>query len=247
MEEVAFIALDLAILLLLLLAIDADRQLKGSRSMLPPALGRLSSAWAGFAARVRNAQAARKAEWKREKAARRSRSKKLTQVRVPKKVPAGIITESTCDYRSIEPGLEALFIEVREGNATLEGYKARILEAQSDIQTLAGDVEDIRKHDPMDSEEYAEWREIIADEKDAVRWRLEWVEKQLLKQADLPDKRFDDHGKWAAFRYADTDGVATNRRIRNWAKAGRYIIGHCDAAKAERTFRQDRIEEWRSG
>ncbi len=85
-----------------------------------------------------------------------------------------------------------------------------------------------------------------AGAKDDTDWRLQWLDRQdwndSISRADIPAK-----GKWARFDYVDTDGVATKRSITMWEKRGAYIVGYDRSRKDERTFRQDRINDWLCG
>lgn len=61
------------------------------------------------------------------------------------------------------------------------------------------------------------------------------------------DDSIPDRGKWARFEYEDHNGSSSSRDITMWEKRGIYIVGYDRAQKAERTFRQDRISNWRCG
>ena len=74
----------------------------------------------------------------------------------------------------------------------------------------------------------------------------EWLDRQdyLALQSR---SGFDECGRWARFDYVDRDGVVTSRSITNWERRGIYIVGYDRSKGAERTFRQDGIEDWVCG
>jgi len=47
------------------------------------------------------------------------------------------------------------------------------------------------------------------------------------------------------FEYADVNGVVTERAISSWAEYARHVRGFCLEAADYRTFRKDRVLEWR--
>jgi hypothetical protein len=70
--------------------------------------------------------------------------------------------------------------------------------------------------------------------------RDEWI-------AGIDDPSIPEAGTWARFEYVDADGVVTKRSIRQWSKRGAYIEGFCMDRREGRTFRQDRISNFRCG
>lgn len=53
-----------------------------------------------------------------------------------------------------------------------------------------------------------------------------------------------DGGLRARMTYVDSDGVITERTVRNWLSEGAYIRGYCEMRRQSRTFRKDRIVDW---
>lgn len=49
------------------------------------------------------------------------------------------------------------------------------------------------------------------------------------------------------FVYEDAQGNQTIRTVLAWIEERDYIIGWCNSARAERTFRKDRVLEWIDG
>lgn len=49
------------------------------------------------------------------------------------------------------------------------------------------------------------------------------------------------------FEYANEDGVIADHTVRNWRDEGRHFRGFCLANNEVRTFRKDRILQWREG
>lgn len=61
-----------------------------------------------------------------------------------------------------------------------------------------------------------------------------------------PDRPDEDHGGKIEFEYVDAQGEITDREIVNWAIEGDYLTGFCMDQRAVRTFRLDRVTEWRN-
>ncbi|OJW73039.1 MAG: hypothetical protein BGO57_13255 [Sphingomonadales bacterium 63-6] len=74
----------------------------------------------------------------------------------------------------------------------------------------------------------------------------EWKGRQE-HNAQFARDGFETAGKWARFDYVDDKGNAGRREITMWERRGSYIVGYDKARKAERTFRQDRIDNWVAG
>lgn len=60
-----------------------------------------------------------------------------------------------------------------------------------------------------------------------------------------PDGPTSSDGKSAAFVYVDAQGEITDREVLNWSIDGAYFKGFCTRALAVRTFRLDRVIEWK--
>lgn len=78
----------------------------------------------------------------------------------------------------------------------------------------------------------------VASEVDAIR-RI-----GAKRKVALP--RDGDSGSSNSFTYVDRFGVVTERTVVDWTCEGQHLEGHCLKAGDHRTFRIDRIENWRT-
>lgn len=142
--------------------------------------------------------------------------------------------------------LELEFERYKAGDLSLEDYRDEILNEKQDMQEALSLLRSQKSL--MDRDDYEDELAQIDEDKDEIRWRLDWVEKRLRDQ-DLHASRpgISGSGRWARFEYADADGVVTNRDVVNWEVAGRYVRAYDRKRKDERTFRIDRISDWVAG
>lgn len=138
--------------------------------------------------------------------------------------------------------LEEDFDRVRLGELSLSDYREAVLNEQRENREARARLREDRKW--MDSDEVEAEIDRLDEDREAIQWRLEWVNEKLISHQDTYGQK---SGKWARFEYVDADGVCTRRNIANWTDTGRYVIGYDRSAKAERTFRVDRISDWVSG
>lgn len=146
--------------------------------------------------------------------------------------------------KGAEGRLQEAYDQMVSGDITLADYRERILEEQKDYRD---NLEALRLDRPsMPREEYEDERDRLEDDKEAIRWRLQWVNDKVSEKTDRPDW-LDNSGKWARFVYVDDAGNEGRREIVNWTVRGRYVVGYDRKAKTEKTFRHDRISDWSAG
>lgn len=146
--------------------------------------------------------------------------------------------------KGAEGRLQESYDQMIAGAITLPEYKERILEEQSDYRD---NVEALRlDRSSMSREDYENERDLLEDDKEAIRWRLQWVNDKIAANKEHPDS-LAKSGKWARFGYVDDAGNEGRREIVNWVVRGRYVVGYDRKAKAEKTFRHDRISDWCAG
>lgn len=182
-----------------------------------------------------------KAEWSKARAEVAAKDAKRALRQAP-------ISNSAADSGpvgyNVASRLTSAFEHHRDGYSTIEVYAAEVREVQSDVKEMIALTRSSRKDmDPYENE--AEMEQLEADLEEC-RWRLKWIDDQQYK-ASITRDGFAERGKWARFEYVDNDGVMSNRSITMWEKRGGYIVGYDRSRKAERTFRQDRISDWKSG
>lgn len=147
-------------------------------------------------------------------------------------------------HKGAEGRLQEYYDRMVSGEITLSDYRERILEEQADHRDS---LEDLRLDKPtMSREEYEDERDRLDDDKEAIRWRLQWVNEKIASADSLPEW-LAKSGKWARFDYVDDAGAQSRREIVNWKAQGRYVIGYDRKAKTEKTFRHDRMSEWTAG
>lgn len=146
--------------------------------------------------------------------------------------------------KGAEGRLQECYDQMIAGEITLTEYKERILEEQSDYRD---NVEALRlDRSSMSREDYEDERELLEDDKEAIRWRLQWVNDKIAAAEEHPEW-LEKSGKWARFDYVDDAGNEGRREIVNWKAQGRYVVGYDRKAKLEKTFRHDRISDWSAG
>jgi hypothetical protein len=148
------------------------------------------------------------------------------------------------DGNELTARLEQQFESLRKGAINLDDYRDAVLAEKEELADLRSDLRDDRRF--ISADEYEDRKAEIDELAEEVRWRLKWIDDQKYKQSISRDG-FADSGRWARFEYVDNDGVVTRREIVNWETRGAYIVGFDRSKKAERTFRQDRISDWRAG
>jgi hypothetical protein len=140
--------------------------------------------------------------------------------------------------------LEEHFDRLNDGEISLAEYRDEIMQEQQDNREYR---EALRIDRPsMDRDDYDAERERLDEDREAIRWRLEWVNDKILDAKSRPDW-LGKSGKWARFEYADDDGVVTKNNIVNWKAEGTNVVGYDRAQKVERLFEQNRISGWQAG
>lgn len=78
--------------------------------------------------------------------------------------------------------------------------------------------------------------------------RADQARPDVLRERAANDPRWfeAEEGDSATFEYVDSDGVVTSRDVRNWKSSGAYIRAYCLQRRESRTFRKDRISNWRA-
>lgn len=161
--------------------------------------------------------------------------------RIRKEIAASIAADRR---KGAEGRLQDAYDQMIAGEITLSDYRKRIVDEQADYRD---NVEALRLDRPlMPREEYDDELDRLEEDKEAIRWRLEWVEDKIAAKRDHPDW-LGQSGKWARFDYVDESGAEGRREIVNWTVRGRYVVGYDRRAKAEKTFRQARISNWNAG
>lgn len=142
--------------------------------------------------------------------------------------------------------LSVHFEHFRADLITLDRYQELVTEQLWRVERRIDDLKDELADGDIDADRFDDESEEAAEALEEVNWRLEWIEKQrwteATKSADIAQS-----GKWATFSYVDSEGVSSKRTIANWSNRGAYVVGYDRAKKAERTFRQDRISDWKCG
>jgi len=146
--------------------------------------------------------------------------------------------------KGAEGRLEEAYGQYLAGEMTLSDYRDEILREQQD---LSEDLAALRLDRPtMSREEFEDETDRIDDDREAIRWRLQWVTEKISDAESRPEW-LEKSGKWARFSYTDDSANESRREIVNWKAKERYVIGYDRKQKAERTFRQDRISDWSAG
>lgn len=165
------------------------------------------------------------------------------RVKLSPEIIAAIRDDMDDDEEVASVQLEREFARYRAGEIDINEYRDRVL-AACDAVTASIELLHARRG-KMDQVDFAEQLELLEEEADECRWRLEWIEEQRTKPE--VDDRFPKRGKWARFEYIGSDGNQSKRTIANWERRGIYIVGYDRSRKEERTFRQDRIAGWLAG
>jgi|GEM_PF-3069625 len=151
------------------------------------------------------------------------------------------------DLRELEEGLEKEFRRYRDGEISLESYRATVRSEHYYIR----DMLSIMRADRPTGEDARYLHDMKLSEAEealeATRWRLEWaMNRELDEKAGHYEEglEFIPDGPRARFDYVDAYGTATKREISNWEDKGYKIVGFDIAKQAERTFRKERISNW---
>lgn len=142
-----------------------------------------------------------------------------------------------------EPELDD-YERYKRGEMSLEDLRQATLDTIEEVREEISDLRSDRK--VMKPADYRDQLEELEDKLEKFTARLGWIDDRTYKQG-IEASGFESHGKWARFEYIDADGTSTKRSITMWERRGPYIVGYDRDRKAERTFRQDRIEGWISG
>ena len=157
------------------------------------------------------------------------------------------------DYRDAHEVVEEIYlaeVDLRAGLIDHEALMLLIADARARLSDLKRDLRQDLDNGAMDDDEYDDALADLDDIRDEVRdIESRWRASEGWDFTEAADPRWAAvaSGKWARFDYVDHDGEVSSRDISNWESRGRYIVGFCRAARAERTFRKVRISEWKSG
>lgn len=139
------------------------------------------------------------------------------------------------------------FDRYQAGAIDLDEYRSLVQAEAAVARERKAEVRQDRKLGVYaDEDDFQEALDQADDDIEECRWRLEWIEKKAwsarASRADIADS-----GKWARFDYVDAKGNASKRVISMWEKRGAYVAGFDRSRGEERSFRQDRIENWTAG
>lgn len=147
---------------------------------------------------------------------------------------------------TVDSSLSFAFAKYSLGEITLQDYRSQIDEAADWVAEQRRKIIDRNENKYLPEDIQEEILQELDQAEHSVDWRKRWVDDKIYKESISVDG-FPDSGTWARFSYIDSEGNVSSRDISNWERRGPYIVGFDRSRQAERTFRQDRISEWKCG
>lgn len=140
--------------------------------------------------------------------------------------------------------LEREFQRYKNGEIDLEEYREQIATEQQENKEALDLLKDDRRN--MDADAYEAERDQLDEDRDEIRWRLEWANKQIRAQAARPEG-MPSRGKWIQFEIVDKNGEVTRNHLVNWETDQKRLYGYNRKKKEEEAFNLDQINEWTCG
>ena len=147
---------------------------------------------------------------------------------------------------TVDSSFDLEFAKWKLGEITLVDYRREVEECAEWVAGERVKIVDEQSLKYLDADLQQEFVDELEQAEESISWRLRWLDDREYKQS-LEVAGFPESGTWARFSYVSQDGQASARDISNWERRGPYIVGYDRQRTGERTFRQDRITDWKSG